>query len=258
VAFVQAETSTGALSDAQTLANIADRHGCMVIADAVTSLGGSPLHADEWGIDAVYSGTQKCLSCPPGLSPISLSEQAAEKVRNRRTPVQSWFMDLSLVMAYWGGGGKRAYHHTAPVNALYGLHESLLILREEGIEHSWARHQRNHLALRAGLDALGLQLIVPEAERLPQLNAVAVPDGVDEARVRNRLLEEHGIEIGAGLGVLAGKIWRIGLMGYSSRSDNIVRCLAALGSVLAAEGLAVSGRDAVHAAQSLLGEVPGS
>lgn len=257
VAFVQAETSTGALSDAQTLANIADRYGCMVIADAVTSLGGSPLHADEWGIDALYSGTQKCLSCPPGLSPISLSERAAEKVRNRRTPVQSWFMDLSLVMAYWGGGGKRAYHHTAPVNALYGLHESLLILREEGIEHSWARHQRNHLALRAGLDALGLQLIVPEAERLPQLNAVAVPDGVDEARVRNRLLEEHGIEIGAGLGVLAGKIWRIGLMGYSSRSDNIVRCLAALGSVLAAEGLPVSGRDAVQAARSLLGEVPG-
>jgi alanine-glyoxylate transaminase/serine-glyoxylate transaminase/serine-pyruvate transaminase len=256
VAFVQAETSTGALSDAQTLANIAGRYGCMVIADAVTSLGGSPLHADEWGIDAVYSGTQKCLSCPPGLSPISLSEQAAEKVRNRRTPVQSWFMDLSLVMAYWGGGGKRAYHHTAPVNALYGLHESLLILREEGIEHSWVRHQRNHLALRAGLEALGLQLIVPEAERLPQLNAVAVPDGVDEARVRNRLLEEHGIEIGAGLGVLAGKIWRIGLMGYSSRSDNIVRCLAALGSVLAAEGLPVSGREAVQAARSLLGEVP--
>jgi alanine-glyoxylate transaminase/serine-glyoxylate transaminase/serine-pyruvate transaminase len=257
VAFVQAETSTGALSDAQTLANIADRYGCMVIADAVTSLGGSPLHADEWGIDAVYSGTQKCLSCPPGLSPISLSERAAKKVRNRRTPVQSWFMDLSLVMAYWGGGGKRAYHHTAPINALYGLHESLLILREEGIEHSWVRHQRNHLALRAGLDALGLQLIVPEAERLPQLNAVAVPDGVDEARVRNRLLEEHGIEIGAGLGVLAGKIWRIGLMGYSSRPDNIVRCLAALGSVLAADGLPVSGREAVQAARLFLGEVPG-
>ncbi|CAN5665005.1 alanine--glyoxylate aminotransferase family protein [soil metagenome] len=256
VAFVQAETSTGALSDARALAGIAHRHGCMVIADAVTSLGGSPLHADGWGIDALYSGTQKCLSCPPGLSPISLSERAAEKVRNRRTPVQSWFMDLSLVMAYWGGGGKRAYHHTAPVNALYGLHESLLILREEGIEHSWVRHQRNHLALRAGLDALGLQLIVPEAERLPQLNAVAVPDGVDEARVRNRLLEEHGIEIGAGLGVLAGKIWRIGLMGYSSRSDNIVRCLAALGSVLSAEGLPVSGREAVQAARSLLGEVP--
>jgi alanine-glyoxylate transaminase/serine-glyoxylate transaminase/serine-pyruvate transaminase len=165
-------------------------------------------------------------------------------------------MDLSLVMAYWGGGGKRAYHHTAPVNALYGLHESLLILREEGIEHSWVRHQRNHLALRAGLDALGLQLIVPEAERLPQLNAVAVPDGVDEARVRNRLLEEHGIEIGAGLGVLAGKIWRIGLMGYSSRSDNIVRCLAALGSVLAADGLSVSGWEAVEAAQGVLGERP--
>lgn len=256
VAFVQAETSTGALSDAQTLANIADRYGCMVIADAVTSLGGSPLHADEWGIDALYSGTQKCLSCPPGLSPISLSGRAAEKVRNRRTPVQSWFMDLSLVMAYWGGGGKRAYHHTAPVNALYGLHESLLILREEGIEHSWVRHQRNHLALRAGLDALGLQLIVPEAERLPQLNAVAVPDGVDEARVRNRLLEEHGIEIGAGLGVLAGKIWRIGLMGYSSRSDNIVRCLAALGSALSAEGLSVSGWEAVEAAQGVLGERP--
>jgi alanine-glyoxylate transaminase/serine-glyoxylate transaminase/serine-pyruvate transaminase len=254
VAFVQAETSTGALSDARALTGIARHHGCMVIADAVTSLGGSPLHVDEWGIDAVYSGTQKCLSCPPGLSPISLSDRAAEKVRNRRSPVQSWFMDLSLVMAYWGGGAKRAYHHTAPINALYGLHESLLILREEGIEHAWERHQRNHSALRAGLEALGLLLVVPEAERLPQLNAVAVPEGVDEARVRQRLLEEHQLEIGAGLGVLAGKIWRIGLMGYSSRPENIVHCLTALGSVLSAEGLSVSGREAVEAAQALFGD----
>src|SRR5690606_5831486 len=173
VAFVHAETSTGARSDAETLARIAREHGCLTIVDAVTSLGGIPLEVDAWGLDAVYSGTQKCLSAPPGLSPITLSERAAAKVSGRKTPVQSWFMDLSLVMAYWGGESRRSYHHTAPINAVYGLHEALLILREEGIERAWERHRRNHLALRAGLEALGLRYIVPESERLPQLNAVA-------------------------------------------------------------------------------------
>lgn len=252
VAFVHAETSTGALSDAAALVGIARRHGCLTIVDAVTSLGGSPLHVDDWGIDAAYSGTQKCLSCAPGLGPISLGERAVEKVRSRRTPVQSWFMDLNLVMAYWGGGARRSYHHTAPINALYGLHEALLMLHEEGIGNAWERHRRNHLALRAGLEALGLELIVPAAERTPQLNAVSVPAGVDEARVRGRLLEEHRIEIGAGLGALAGKVWRIGLMGYGSRLENIERCLGALGTVLTAEGLSVSARDAVEAAQERL------
>ena len=252
VGFVQAETSTGALSDAQALTEIAHRHGCLVIVDAVTSLGGSPLLVDEWGIDAVYAGTQKCLSCPPGLSPISMGERAVEKVRNRSTPVQSWFMDLTLVMSYWGEGSKRSYHHTAPVNALYGLHEALLILQQQGIEAAWEQHRQRHLALRAGLEALGLRFIVPESERLPQLNAVAVPEEIDEARVRRRLLEEHRLEIGAGLGALAGKIWRIGLMGYSNRPENIVHCLTALGAVLSQERISVSGAEAVEAAQAVL------
>ena len=250
VAFVQAETSTGALSDAKTLAEVANRHDCLTIVDAVTSLGGSPVRVDGWGIDAIYSGTQKCLSCPPGLSPISLSERAVEKVRGRGAPVQSWFMDLSLVMAYWGSEGRRSYHHTAPINALYGLHEAILMLHEEGIEQAWERHRRNHHALRAGLEALGLRFTVPEEERLPQLNAVSVPEGVDEARVRARLLGEHRLEIGAGLGALAGKIWRIGLMGYGSRPENVEHCVQALGSVLADEGLSVSPREAVEAVMS--------
>ncbi len=250
VAFVHAETSTGALSDAKTLTEIAHRHECLAVADAVTSLGGSPVRVDGWGIDAIYSGTQKCLSAPPGLSPISLSPKAVERMRNRRTPVQSWFMDLTLVMAYWGSGARRSYHHTAPINALYGLHEALLLLHEEGIEQAWERHRRNHLALRAGLEALGLGFFVPEAERLPQLNAVSVPEGVDEARVRARLLHEHGLEIGAGLGALAGKVWRIGLMGHGSRPENVEGCLLALGTVLADEGMSVSPREAVEAALS--------
>jgi len=244
------------LSDAETLVRIAHAHGCLTIVDAVTSLGGAPLHVDDWGIDAVYSGTQKCLSCAPGLAPISLGERAVEKVRGRRTPVQSWFMDLGLVMAYWGGEGKRTYHHTAPINALYGLHEALLILREEGLEAAWARHRRNHLALRAGLEALGLKFIVPESERIPQLNTVSVPEGVDEAKVRRRLLDEHGIEIGAGLGALAGKVWRIGLMGHSSRPEKVERCLTALAAVLSAEGIPVDAKAALDAALDASRVVP--
>lgn len=248
LAFVQAETSTGALSDAKTLAAIARSHDCVSIADTVTSFAGAPLDVDGWGIDAAYAGTQKCLSVPPGLSPISLSERAVERVRRRRTPVQSWFMDLTLVMGYWGTRSRRAYHHTAPVNALYGLHEGLLALREEGLEASWERHRRNHEALRAGLEAMGLRLLVPEGERIPQLNAVVVPDGVDEAAVRGHLLEKHDLEIGAGLGALAGRIWRIGLMGHSSRPENIERCLTALAGALAAQGHAVDASAALDAA----------
>ncbi len=232
VAFVHAETSTGACSDVRTLTQIAHAHECLTIVDAVTSLGGSPLEVDAWGVDAVYSGSQKCLSCTPGLAPISLNERALEKLARRRVPVQSWFLDLNLVLGYWGGGQKRAYHHTAPVNALYGLHEALLLLHEEGIEQAWERHHRNHLALRAGLEAMGLELVVPEAERLPQMNAVAIPTGIDDATVRQRLLADYNLEIGAGLGDLAGRIWRIGLMGHSSRAENILLCIGALGSVL--------------------------
>lgn len=254
VAFVHAETSTGALSDARTLADLAQAHGCLTIVDSVTSLGGSPLYVDAWGLDAVYSGTQKCLSCTPGLSPITMSAGALETVRARRTPVQSWFMDVGLVIGYWGAGSKRSYHHTAPINALYSLHEALGMLQEEGVENAWARHSRNHKALRAGIEALGLQFVVPEAERIPQLNAVTVPEGVDEARIRGRLLREYNLEIGAGLGALAGKIWRIGLMGYSSRKENIVTCLSALGALLHEAGRSVSGDEAVQEALKELAE----
>jgi alanine-glyoxylate transaminase/serine-glyoxylate transaminase/serine-pyruvate transaminase len=232
VAFVHAETSTGACSDVKTLVEIAHRHDCLAIVDAVTALGGCELEVDAWDIDAVYAGSQKCLSCTPGLAPVSFNERALSKVQGRATKVRSWFMDLNLVMGYWGGEQKRTYHHTAPVNALYGLHEALVMLREEGIENAWTRHRRNHLALRAGLEALGLELIVPEAERLPQLNAVSVPPGVDDAVVRTRLLTEYNLELGAGLGNLAGKVWRIGLMGYSSRAENVLLCVGGLGAVL--------------------------
>ena len=253
VAFVHAETSTGALSDAKTLAEIAQAHDCLTIVDTVTSLGGSPLYVDQWGLDAVYSGTQKCLSCTPGLSPVTMSSRALKKVECRQVPVQSWFMDVSMVTKYWGGGSKRAYHHTAPINALYGLHESLAILHEEGLEAAWERHERNHQTLRAGLEALGMEYCVPASERIPQLNAVSVPSGVDEARVRDRLLTEFHLEIGAGLGALAGKVWRIGLMGHSSRWENIEACLNALGTVLADEGLPVVASEAVAEAERVHG-----
>ena len=236
VGFVHAETSTGALSDAETLCRIAREKGCLTIVDAVTSLGGCPLEVDGWGIDAVYSGSQKCLSCTPGLSPVSFGERALEAARSRKTKSHSWFLDLTLLAGYWEEGAKRAYHHTAPINALYGLHEALVLLDEEGLENAWARHRRNHEGLRAGLEAMGLSLFVPEAERLPQLNSVTIPEGVDDAAVRGALLRDHGIEIGAGLGALAGKVWRIGLMGGSSRSDKVLRLLAALDVVLAEHG----------------------
>ena len=252
VAFVHAETSTGAQSDAKTLVELAHAHGCLSIVDAVTSLGGTPLKVDEWGIDAIYSGTQKCLSCTPGLSPVSFSEAALNKIRGRGSKVQSWFMDLNLVMGYWGTGQKRAYHHTAPINALYGLHEALVLLQEEGLENAWTRHQRNHLALRAGLEAMGLRFIVKEADRLPQLNAVSIPEGVDEARVRQRLLNEYNLEIGAGLGALAGKVWRIGLMGYSSRAENILLCVGALEAVLSDMGAPINSGVALTAVQQAL------
>ncbi len=232
VAFVHAETSTGAQSDTKELVALAHKHDCLTIVDAVTSLGGTPLKVDEWEIDSIYSGTQKCLSCTPGISPISFNERALEKVRNRSSKVQSWFLDLNLVMGYWGSGQKRAYHHTAPVNALYGLHEALRILEEEGLENAWARHVRMHNALKAGLEAMGLTFIVDEAHRLPQLNAVSIPQGVDDATVRSRLLNEYNLEIGAGLGALAGKVWRVGLMGHSARAENVLLCVAALEAVL--------------------------
>ncbi|MGA7950145.1 MAG: alanine--glyoxylate aminotransferase family protein, partial [Thiobacillaceae bacterium] len=232
LAFVHAETSTGAQSDAATLAQVAKKYGALTILDCVTSLAGTPVLIDEWGIDAAYSGSQKCLSCTPGLSPVTFSPAAVARVKSRTTAVQSWFLDLNLVLGYWGSAGKRTYHHTAPVNPLYGLHEALVILAEEGIENSWARHRTHHEQLKTGFEAMGLKFVVDEPYRLPQLNSVWIPEGVDDATVRARLLKEFGLEIGAGLGEFAGKVWRFGLMGYSSRIENIDTCLSALGRVM--------------------------
>lgn len=236
VAFVHSETSTGVRSDAEALCTLARKYDCLTIVDAVTTLAGIPLEVDAWGIDAIYSGTQKCLSCIPGLSPVSFSPRAAAKIANRENRVQSWFLDTNLVMGYWGADSKRSYHHTAPVNSLYALHESLVILEEEGLEDSWKRHRLNHLALVAGLESLGLGFVVEEVSRLPQLNAVLFPQQIDEAAVRWALLAEYGLEIGAGLGALAGKVWRIGLMGYASNRKNVNLCVSALGNVLNAHG----------------------
>ncbi|MEN3159139.1 alanine--glyoxylate aminotransferase family protein [Alkalimonas sp. NCh-2] len=232
LAFVHAETSTGALSDAQALCALAQRFDCLSIVDAVTSLGGVELRVDAWGIDAIYSGSQKCLSCVPGLSPVSFSPRAVARMQNRTQPVQSWFLDQSLVMGYWSGSAKRSYHHTAPVNALYALHESLRLLASEGLEHAWQRHAAMHQELKTGLEALGLNFVVDEAHRLPQLNSVWIPAGVNDAEVRSRLLQDYNLEIGAGLGDLAGKAWRIGLMGYGARRETIALCLKALSDVL--------------------------
>ncbi len=232
LAFVHAETSTGALSDAEALGKLAKEYGVLSIVDAVTSLGGVPLLVDEWQLDAVYSGSQKCLSCVPGLSPLTFSQFAIDKIQQRKTPVQSWFLDKSLVLEYWSGKGKRSYHHTAPVNSLYALHESLLILKNEGLENAWKRHKEMHEKLKAGLESLGMTFVVEENYRLPQLNAVYIPEGVDDVAVRAQLLNDYNLEIGAGLGSLAGKAWRIGLMGYAARNENVALCLRALEQTL--------------------------
>ncbi|MDN3700375.1 pyridoxal-phosphate-dependent aminotransferase family protein [Vibrio artabrorum] len=232
VAFVHAETSTGALSDAQAISAVACQFDALTIVDAVTSLGGVPLLVDEWQLDAVYSGSQKCLSCVPGLSPVTFSQRAVDKMKARQAPVQSWFLDQSLVLGYWSGEGKRSYHHTAPVNSLYALHESLVVLKNEGLDNAWSRHYAMHQALKVGVEALGLKFVVDEESRLPQLNALYFPEGIDEAKVRAQLLEEYNLEIGAGLGSLAGKTWRIGLMGYGARKENVALCLKALKDVL--------------------------
>ena len=241
LAFVHAETSTGVESDAAALCQLAQQRGALSIVDTVTSLGGIALYVDQWGADAVYSGTQKCLSCVPGISPLTFSDRATEKIQARSSKVQSWFLDMQLVMGYWGGNSKRAYHHTAPVNAMYALHESLLMLKQEGLENAWVRHRHHHQALLAGLEAMGLRMIVDANCRLPQLNLVAIPDGVDDAAVRQTLLNGYQLEIGAGLGALAGKAWRIGLMGHAANQANVLKCLGALNSVLAAQGSVEAG-----------------
>ncbi len=235
---MHAETSTGVASDAKSIAALAQKHGAMTIMDAVTSLAGVPVLLDEWGIDACYAASQKCLSCTPGLAPISFSDRVVDLVRGRTEKVHSFFMDLSLLLGYWGAT-TRTYHHTPPCNSLYALHESLLMLQEEGLENSWARHERNHKALRAGLETFGLSFLVEEKDRLPQMNAVHVLPGIDEKEVRRRLLLDYNLEIGAGLGDLAGKIWRFGIMGYSCRMENVMLCLCALETVFADMGVDV-------------------
>ncbi len=250
LAFVHAETSTGVRSDAQALCKLAQEYGALTIVDAVTSLGGTELEVDAWGIDAIYSGTQKCLSCPPGISPVSFGPKAVAKVQARESRVPSWFLDKKLVMGYWGGEGKRAYHHTAPVNSLYALHEALVMLQEEGLENAHVRHDHHHQALKAGLEAMGIQFLVEEAYRLPQLNTVIVPEGVDEAAVRSALLNNFGLEIGAGLGALAGKVWRIGLMGAACNRRNVTLCLSALESTLVQMGAPVNAGKALAAAEA--------
>jgi alanine-glyoxylate transaminase/serine-glyoxylate transaminase/serine-pyruvate transaminase len=252
LAFVHAETSTGVQSDAAALCQLAQEHGALSIVDAVTSVAGIAVEVDRWGADAVYSGTQKCLSCIPGISPVSFSSRAVERIQSRKTQVQSWFLDMQLVMGYWGGSSKRAYHHTAPVNDLYALHESLVMLEEEGLEASQARHMRNHKALVAGLEAMGLAMAVDADIRLPQLNSVIIPEGVNDAGVRASLLNDFDLEIGAGLGALAGKTWRIGLMGHASNERNVLYCLNALEAVMQQQGAAITAGKALAAARTAL------
>jgi len=232
VGIVHAETSTGALQPLEEISKLVHGAGALLLVDAVTSLGGVPLDLDALQVDACYSGTQKCLSCPPGLSPVSFSPAAVERIMSRKTKVQSWYLDMSMLRSYWGQ--ERVYHHTAPINMTYALREALAMVLEEGLEARWARHQLNYQALRAGLEALGMKYI-PE-HSLPSLNAIHVPEGVDEAGVRKRLLNEYDIEIGAGLGPFKGKAWRIGLMGASSTRRHVILVLAALESILGLSG----------------------
>lgn len=232
VAFVHAETSTGVGNDAKTIADIAKRYNALTIVDAVTSLAGSELRVDEWKLDAVYAGSQKCLSGPPGISPITFSEEALNFVNKRTTLCPSWFLDLKTIMSYWDGEGGRSYHHTAPINSLYGLHEALVMFQEEGLENSWKRHTESHSQLKKGLAEMGIEYVVDESCRLPQVNAVKIPGGIDDKSVRTKLLNEFNLEIGAGLGAFAGKVWRIGLMGASGTKENVDFCLQSLKSVL--------------------------
>jgi alanine-glyoxylate transaminase/serine-glyoxylate transaminase/serine-pyruvate transaminase len=226
VAIVHAETSTGARQPLEEIAKVVHQHGGLLIVDAVTSLGGLEVAVDEVGIDACYSGTQKCLSVPPGLGPVTFGPRAEEKIQNRKTPVANWYLDMSLVQKYWGK--ERTYHHTAPISSNYALYEGLRLIVEEGLETRWERHRQNAQLLWEGLEALDMTMHVPMEHRLPTLTTVRLPEGIDELAIRKKLLNEYNIEIAGGLGELAGKVWRIGLMGYSSREENVLLLLAAL------------------------------
>ena len=248
VGIVMAETSTGAAQPIKEIADLVHDAGAMLIVDSVTSLGGMPVKVDEWGIDAIYSGSQKCLSCPPGLAPISFNQRAVDVILNRKTKVQSWYLDVTMLANYWGSD--RVYHHTAPINMSYGLYEALTLILDEGLDACFARHQRHHEALKAGLAAIGIGYLADEGFQLPMLNAVQVPDGVDDATVRKGLLERFGIEIGGGLGAFKGKAWRIGLMGYGARQANVLLLLAALEQLLSEQGYAFQPGASIAAANS--------
>lgn len=250
LAFVHAETSTGVLQPVAEFARIAQTYDCLLLADAVTSLGGCQLEVDAWGIDICYSGAQKCVGALPGLAPLTMNARARAKLARRKTPVQSWYLDLTLIEKYWTGN-PRAYHHTAPVNLVYAVYEAMRLAHAEGLEQRWARHRQNAVALRAGLRAMGLQLFAADEVMLPPLTSIMIPPGIDDATIRNALLEEFGIEIGGGLGEGKGKIWRIGLMGYGSKRRHVMLVLAALESLLRRAGHACTPGAAVSAAEQI-------
>jgi alanine-glyoxylate transaminase/serine-glyoxylate transaminase/serine-pyruvate transaminase len=253
VCLVHAETSTGIWQPVEEIAKIVHDHGALLILDTVTSLGGCPVQLDQWLVDASYSGTQKCLSCPPGLSPISFSRAGQDKINHRDSKVKSWYFDTTMIARYWGE--ERVYHHTAPVSMNYALHEALALIMEEGLEARFKRHRVNHMALMAGLSAMGIEFAAQEGHRLWMLNSVRVPDGVKDAEVRKRLLQEFNIEIGGGLGPLAGKTWRIGLMGESSKQEHVLTLIRCLSQILPDYGIKVSGTEAKAAALKIYTEM---
>ena len=255
VAVVHAETSTGVHQPLEEIGRLCRQGDALFVVDAVTSLAGVPLEVDAWAIDVCYSGTQKCLSCPPGLAPLTLSERALSVIRNRKGPCQSWYLDLALAADYWTEG-KRAYHHTAPVSMLYGLREALRLVQEEGLEARFARHRRNSTALMAGLEALGLAPFPQEGYRLPSLNCVKIPAPMEDRAVRSELLQDYGIEIGGGLGQLQGKVWRIGLMGESSSQANVLHVLSALEAILLRRNWIVRPGTAVESASRVFATSP--
>lgn len=252
VGIVMAETSTGAWQPLEEISAAVHDAGAMLLVDAVTSLGGVPVEVDRWQIDAIYSGTQKCLSCPPGLAPVSFSPRAMEVVLSRKHKVQSWYLDTTMLASYWGS--ERVYHHTAPINMTWGLYEAVRLLLEEGLENVYARHKLNHQALKAGLEALGIRYAAEEGHQLPMLNAVLIPEGVDDVQVRSGLLNRFGIEIGGGLGAFKGKAWRIGLMGHACRRNNVLLLLGALEQLLAEQGYKFSPGASVAAANAVYGQ----
>lgn len=247
--IVHAETSTGAWQPIADLGKICHDRGVLLLVDTVTGLAGVPVEIDNWGVDAVYSGTQKCLSCPPGLAPVSFSDRAMEVITKRKTKVQSWYLDINMLASYWGE--ERVYHHTAPITMNYALREALCAVLEEGLPRRFERHRENHLALKAGLSALNIRYAAAEGRQLPQLNAIHIPAGADCVKVRKALLEEFGIEIGGGLGAFKGKAWRIGLMGHSSRPANVLLFLAALEKILRASGVSITAGASIAAANDV-------